>query len=109
MLLLQKRALDALTSAQEPFSAMTGFRKSMRTSIIPTETSFSLHIYGPRALTLAQVLFNWLRCPHFYKNLYHPLDIIHTRAQSPDIGSGAGQYNIHGRVHFLQEPHILLT
>ena len=79
----------------------------MRTSILLTETSFSLHIYGPRALRLAQALANGRRCP-FYKNLYHPLDIIHIRPQRTDSGSGACQYNIQGRVPFLQEPLIFL-
>ena len=30
--------------------------------------------------------------------------IIHTRAQSPDIGSSACQYNIQGQMPFLPEP-----
>ena len=31
-------------------------------------------------------------------------NIIHTRAQSPEIGSGACQYNIQGQMPFLPEP-----
>ena len=80
-------------------SGKVGVRKSMRTSILLLETSFLLHIYGPRALTLAQVLVNGL-ISLFYKNLYQPFDIIHTRSQSPVISSGACQR--------LQEPLLFL-
>ena len=43
------------------------------------------------------------------KNIYHLLDIIHTRARSTDNGSDACQYNVKGLVPFLQQPRILLT
>ena len=76
-LVVPEKGLVILTSVQVPFSVMTIFRQSMGISILLTETTFSLHIYGSIVLRLAQ-LVNRLRCP-FHKNLYHPLDIIHTK------------------------------
>ena len=80
--------------------------------ILFTKTFFTLNIQGLRTLTLALVPVIGLKCPFYKKDIFclrKPFHIIHTRAQNPDIGSGACQYNIHVRMLFLPEPHILLT